>query len=365
MKKTAKKPSPVRAALKTLLYLVLAAILVVVGYVGYVFLSYDRLPDNLPLTVNKGAGETMAEGETYTLVAYNIGFCAYTADFGFFMDGGTESCARSAESVREVEAAIVELLQNEDADIMTVEEVDTDATRSWHIDETAPLYDAFGEDYDSVFAQNYDSAYLFYPVTCPHGASKSGLLTFSRFPITSSVRRSLPVETGVMKLVDLDRCYSVSRIPVGDRELVLYTVHLSAYTSDGSVGTAQLRLLVADMQSEYLKGNYTIASGDFNKDLINSNYIFNFSSEMYTWAQPLPDDLFNLTGISAAVPLDEENPVPSCRNADGPYYDGQFVVTPDGFFVSDNVTVLSAEVIDTGFAYSDHNPVRLTFVLGK
>ena len=34
------------------------------------------------------------------------------------------------------------------------------------------------------------------------------------FPITSALRRSLPIETGFTKLLDLDRCYSVSRIPV-------------------------------------------------------------------------------------------------------------------------------------------------------
>ena len=55
--------------------------------------------------------------------------------------------------------------------------------------------------------------------------------------------------------------------------------------------------------------------------------------------------------------------MPSCRNADGEYHEGQYVVTVDGFIVSDNVNVLQSTVIDTGFAYSDHNPVRLTFSL--
>ena len=35
----------------------------------------------------------------------------------------------------------------------------------------------------------------------------------------------------------------------------------------------------------------------------------------------------------------------------------------DGFIVSDNLTA-TARNVDTGFAYSDHNPVLLTFVLG-
>ena len=40
-----------------------------------------------------------------------------------------------------------------------------------------------------------------------------------------------------------------------------------------------------------------------------------------------------------------------------------FVVTVDGFLVSDNVTVEDALVLDTGFKWSDHNPVYMDFIL--
>ena len=71
------------------------------------------------------------------------------------------------------------------------------------------------------------------------------------------------------------------------------------------------------------------------------------------------------TVILSQAPLDENAPVPSCRNADGPYHQGQYVLTVDGFLVSDNVTVTSSDVVDLGFAYSDHNPVEMRFVLEK
>ena len=86
------------------------------------------------------------------------------------------------------------------------------------------------------------------------------------------MRRSLPIETGIMKLVDLDRCYSVSRVPMENgRELVLYNLHLSAYTSDGTIATEQLQMLCADMLAEYENGNYCVAGGDFNKDLLGNS----------------------------------------------------------------------------------------------
>ena len=123
-----------------------------------------------------------------------------------------------------------------------------------------------------TFAQNYDSPFLFYPITQPHGSAKSGLLTFSSAPILSAERVELPIESGFTKFLDLDRCYSKNRIPLSNgAELVLYNLHLSAYTSDGTIATEQLKLLLDDMQQEYGKGNYCIAGGDFNKDLLGDS----------------------------------------------------------------------------------------------
>ena len=67
--------------------------------------------------------------------------------------------------------------------------------------------------------------------------------------------------------------------------------------------------------------------------------------------------------MELVAPLDEKKPVPSCRNADGPYNPDQFVLTIDGFIVTKNIEVVSKEVLDTQFAYSDHNPVRMEFTI--
>ena len=194
----------------------------------------------------------------------------------------------------------------------------------------------------------------------------AGIVTDSAFDVESATRYGLPIETGVMKLVDLDRCYSVSRVPVeGGRELVLINFHLSAYTSDGVIANEQLLLVLGDMQAEYDKGNYVIAGGDFNKDILgDSSIYFGKGDKEYTWAQPIPEEvLAQYPDMKLQAPLDESNPVPTCRNADGPYHEGQYVLTIDGFITSPNVEVVSQQVVDTQFAYSDHNPVVMEFVL--
>ena len=350
--------------------LVAVLLLAVIAYLAYVLVSYYRIEDNLTLSV-EGESEytTVATDVEYSVISYNIGFCAYTRDFGFFMDGGDESRAESAESVRRVMGDINAFLYEENADFVLLQEVDRLATRSHHVDQVDLVREQVADTrkYSSSFVVNYDSPYLFYPFDEPHGKSLAGMLTMSKYAIKSSLRRSLPIEESLMKLVDLDRCYSVSRIDVeGGKELIIYTVHLSAYTSDGTVATRQLEMLLADMQSEYEKGNYVIAGGDFNKDLLgNSAEVFGVDGSGQTWAQPIPEELFDGTALSLIAPFDASAPVPSCRNADGPYHDSQFVLTVDGFIVSENVEVVYANVIDLGFEYSDHNPVKMTFKLEK
>ena len=359
------KNHPKRTIIAALILVPIAALL---AYAAYVFLSWYRVEDHQALEVQTvhdyGINPALETGRTCRVASYNIGFGAYSDDYSFFMDGGTESRARSAEAVEENVTGAVQALQELDPDFLLLQEVDVDGTRSYHVDEWA-LVCAQMSYLNGAFAQNYDSPYLLWPLTAPHGANKAGLAAFSKYPISSALRRQLPIEEGFMKLVDLDRCYSVQRIPVSgtDRELVLYNLHLSAYTSDGTIAEEQLKMLFADMAAEYEKGNWAIAGGDFNKDLLgDSDVVFGVSGPEYTWAQPIPAEIIP-EELAVVVPFDALDPIPSCRNADRPYGPGSYVVTVDGFIISANVSVTAANVLDTGFRWSDHNPVYMDFIL--
>ncbi len=353
-----------KKALRVLLIVLAALVLLAGAYVAYAFLRFHRLGDQTLEVWGSASPEAPQTGREYSLVSFNIGFGAYEADFGFFMDGGDRSWAWSKERLDANLRRIGETLWDQGADFYLVQEVDIDADRSYHVDERPYLTFTLLET-AWVFAQNYDSPWLCYPFRQPHGSSKSGIMTFSAFPIREAQRVELPIEGGFRKFLDLDRCYSKARIPLsGQRELVLYNMHLSAYTADGSIATEQLRRLLADMEGEYARHNYCIAGGDFNKDLLgDSSAVFGLPTDSAVWAQPIPEGIFDDVHIALIAPLEEEKPVPSCRNADGPYHPGQMVLTIDGFLVSENVEVLESSVVDTGFAYSDHNPVVMRFLL--
>ena len=242
---------------------------VLIVYIIYLYASYHRIEDNLSLEVESHAQANayLTTEKEYSALTYNIGFGAYTPDFSFFMDGGRSSWAKSKDSVLETVQGAGELVRSYDPDFALIEEVDLNSTRSYHVNEYDILKDCFA-DYDTVFAQNYDSAFLFYPFTQPHGKSRSGLALFSRYPVTDSLRRSFPVSTSFSKFFDLDRCYSISRIPVDNgKEFVIFELHMSAYGNSDEIREGQIRMLTEDMQKEYEAGNYVLCGGDFNHDL--------------------------------------------------------------------------------------------------
>ena len=348
-----------------------AAILVgvVAVYVIYLFATYHRIADNLPLTVKQPAKkgtdvDALAVGTEYTALTYNIGFGAYTPDFSFFMDGGESSWAKSKESVLDTVQGAGDLVASLRPDFALIEEIDLDSTRSYHTDEYALLKECFPEDY-TVFAQNYDSAFLFYPLNQPHGSSKSGLGLFSRYPVTEALRRSFPISTSWKKFLDLDRCYSISRVPVENgTELVIFTLHMSAYGNSDEIRKAQISMLCEDMEKEYAAGNYVLCGGDFNHDLKASE---ENASECESWAYPFPRSMLP-EHISFAMDYlseqEREALWDSARNADMEYVPGEtYTVTLDGFLISDNIECRSYENVNTGYRYSDHDPVVIKFRL--
>ena len=354
--------------LKILLILILIFLLVVAGYVAYLFIGYHRLEDNLEVTPEGNAPNDsidVSAGKTFHLTDWNIGFAAYTDQFSFFMDGGKYSRAFSKEATIENMNAIIDELKKQKSDFYLIQEVDFGSTRTYQVDEKAMVEEAFRNEYASTFGVNYDSGYLFYPFTSPIGASKSGLMTLSSTNFTGAIRRSFPIQTGVAKFLDLDRCFTVNRIHCNNgHDLVLINLHASAYTTDDTIVKKQIEMLCQIIQEEYFQGNYIIAGGDFNMDLLgDSASIFGVSGANFSWANPFPTEVLPY-GITLVAPYDPANPIPTCRNADSPWDpETNFQITIDGFLVSENIEVISCEVTDQQFAYSDHQMVQLEFKL--
>jgi endonuclease/exonuclease/phosphatase family metal-dependent hydrolase len=310
----------------------------------------------------------MKADESYRIITMNMGFGAYTQDFDFFMDGGTQSWAKSRESAQASITGAVESLKEYEPDFLMFQELDVDATRSHHLDEYE-LVRSLLPEYTSAFAVNYDSAFLFWPLYQPHGKTKAGIALCSTYEIQDTLRRSLPISQSFSKFLDLDRCYTINRISVDNgKELVLINVHLSAYGADEEIMEGQRKMLFDDMTAEYEKGNYVIVGGDFNHDMIgNSNeYFGNQVTESESWAKPfdfdsVPDGF--TVGAKYMTETLKMNLAATCRDT-GRAYDGtndRWIL--DTFLYSDNIDMMEYDTIDLDFQYSDHNPVYMEFSL--
>lgn len=344
----------------------ISLVLVVVAYVAYVLISYYRIEDNLELEINNNQETVLDLDKEYTITTYNIGFGAYEQNYSFFMDTGEmldgtktkgiHSRALSKENEINNTNGAIEEIKKINADFCFFQEVDTKSTRSYKVNQKEMIEKEFAS-YGSVFAVNYHSAYLFYPFNEPIGKSNSGIMTLSKYKLSSSLRRSFPLSGNMFEdLTDLDRCFSITRIKVSDdKDLVLINLHFTAYDEGGTVRAKQMELLNEVLSAE--ASNYVVVGGDFNHELIETNFPSQQIRPDWAVAFPAGDLPSGYTVVAATN-------APTCRGADIVYEKNvDYTVVIDGFIVNDKISVVSIENIDLDFKYSDHNPAKLVFKL--
>lgn len=362
--------------IKRIVSILLAAVVLVVlvagGYVVYLFADYGRIDDNLFVEPQNNNGDELAQGKEYSIMTYNIGFGAYSRDFSFFMDVGDSidgehrvgkhGKAKSKDDVLTNVGGAIETIEKNEVDFVFMQEVDVDSDRSYHVNQLELAQKRFSR-YANLFAYNYHSSYLFYPFNDPHGKSNSGIATFSKFKIESALRKSFPISTSISKFFDLDRCFLVSRLKAGDKQLVLINVHMSAYDKGGKIRALQLKMLNDFVAAEYEKGNYVIIGGDYNHDICESVGTFDTDEVKPDWVASIRQN--DLPDGFRVVTAENKGEVATCRSCDIPYQKGKnYQAIVDGFIVSANITARATN-IDTDYAYSDHNPVKMLFKLGS
>ncbi|GHU41788.1 endonuclease [Bacilli bacterium] len=339
--------------IKIILGLLILVVLIVGSYIAYVYLQYNRLPDKQTLTVKKAQhAKQISANQAYKIMTFNIGYGAYPADYTFFMDGGKEVRARSKADVLANLTEDNRLLTTENPDFINLQEVDYEGDRSFKVNQP-DFFTEKNPNYTSSFANNYHSAYLFYPITQPIGKAKSGLLTLSKGQIRQATRYSLPIETNFNKFFDLDRAFSVNEVAVQNgRKLFIYNVHLSAFIKDEVIQAAQLTKLFDNMKAHADAGDYVICGGDYNHVLSGKAH------PELTWMKPFPTAKLS-KNMRVVAPTNE----PSVRSNGTVYGDHSTLGVIDGFLVTENVKTLNIQTIQNDFKSSDHNPVVMTFEL--
>lgn len=355
----------------SLAVLLLAIILIVGGYVIYISAQYYRIEDNQTIEIVNNNSDKVSLNSNLRISTYNIGFGAYSPDFSFFMDSGetldgkllqgTGSKAKNRDEVLKNTVGAVSTIVDKNVDFAFFQEVDVQANRSHFYNQYKHIQDNF-PGYSSSISMNFHSAYLFYPLTDPHGKVDAGIVTMSKYNISSATRRSFPIdESFPTKFFDLDRCLQITRLPITDseKELVLINLHMSAYDEGGLIRQKQVALLNQILEAEKEQGNYVVVGGDFNHDIANSKSLFETNRKKAEWVYTLEN-----SDLTSGYRFVASTTTSTCRSTDGPYIKGEsYEVVIDGFICSDNIEVLSVSNINTNYEFSDHNPAILDFKL--
>lgn len=350
---------------KTLLIVILVLVLAFGGFLGWLTVTeYNPDPIESVTPLKQEAGSPLSQGASLSVLSWNIGYAGLGAESDFFMDGGQNARSADEWTVMRYLDGIKAIAGSDAYGLVMLQEVDTNSDRTYGINEAAGL--ALGT---SCHALNFSCPFVPNPKTLfydPIGKVNSGLLTSSRYYVEKAERISLPCPfTWPLRIANLKRCLLVTYLPIEGSEqyLVLVNLHLEAY-DDGEGKIAQTQQLREFIQSEYQKGNYVIAGGDFNQ-------VFPGSLDLYPnnhpelWEPGVLEDSLLPEGAGWSFVCDIGTP--TCRLLNQPYDPNDTANTQyyviDGFIVSPNVQVDSVETLNLGFANSDHNPVHLCVTL--
>jgi endonuclease/exonuclease/phosphatase family metal-dependent hydrolase len=349
----------IKTIFKFLLILVLLLLSLLAAIIIYAVIS-DYKPKPVITEFTSEKPNILPDTATLTIMTWNIGYCGLDSKMDFFYDGGTKVITPRPQFIDNLNAVRSFIKQNDSIDFFLIQEIDKNSKRSYHFNEYDTLVKTL-QGYNPEFATNYDVFFVPVPPSRPMGKVLSGLATYSRYTPATSVRYSFPGEYGFPKqLFMLDRCFLVNRYPLSNgKELLVINTHNEAF-DPGQIRKAQMAYLKDFLISEYSKGNYIIAGGDWNQS--PPDFKPSFSENKVNTDQMMMEQDF----LPQEWKWIYDNTIPSNRSVTAAYDPATTTTTViDLFLLSPNVRDISAQCIDLGFRNSDHNPVKIKVVLSK
>lgn len=341
---------------------IILSMLLILSLVLFYLTFTDYRPEEIEiLTVNNNQVKPIVIGEAFNLTTYNIGYAGLDRDQDFFFDGGKNSRAESKMKVMENLEGIVNIIDNINPDILLLQEVDIDSSRSYGVNQKQYFNDKY-PNYSYIFGKNYDVPWVPIPIFRPMGKATSGIITYSKFHTKNSARYDLPgKEKWLIQLFELDRCFTETRYQVeNDKALAVINIHLSAFDKGGLIRQQQLIYFKKHLEKLYKEDLYIVVGGDWNHNLPELDpYRFAHEEPWPFWLKDIPDD-FEIEGYNWAV----DYMIPTVRTLASKYIKGyNFLASVDGFLISDNIEIIRVNAINTGFEYTDHNPVSIELKL--
>jgi endonuclease/exonuclease/phosphatase family metal-dependent hydrolase len=347
-----------RALLSVILVIGGAILVVIVTFLCYATINDYKPPsnENLPIAGN-GSVAPIPTDSSLVFYTWNIGYCGLGKEMDFFYEGGKMVRPSKEQYKTYREGVIYQLTTLDRPDFILLQEVDSSSKRTYRDNQVRRIEASFS-NYAAGFALNYKVKFVPIPIFRPMGKVTAGQLTLSRWTPEKAERHAYTSSYAWPKnLFMLNRCFILSRFNVTNgKQLVVINLNNSAFCDAAEIGEKELATLKTVMLDEFSKGNYVIAGGDWNQN-------------------PFPYDSISITGgykvyaIHPGIPSGfipqnwqwaYDPSQPTNRDVDKPYQKATSPVTTIDFFVlSPNVELRTIKTIETGFQYSNHQPVGM------
>lgn len=333
--------------------------------------------------VGKNKSNTISLNTSLDIITYNLSYGIMDPEFSYFkaettMPNGSVKRGSSSRATNKDRVSIningsAELVgkgANSSTDFILFQDIDVDSTRSYYINQQDILADVLS-NFAGVFAENGSSNYVFSPISSPLGKIDTRMATFSNKYMSYKIRHSLTSNTEFMEKYGAnDNCIILTQYrTTSGKILTVINVNIGIYESEEVRNTNLEEILrYMDYEANTL-GHYVVVGGSFGYLLNGEDGEFLNTSGSPSWSECFPESFSTeaLKKIGFRVVKDEvalDQKIGTVRDMSTEYNKGvSFEAVIDGFIVSKGVTVEDVSVIDNGFLYSSHNPVKMSFKL--
>jgi endonuclease/exonuclease/phosphatase family metal-dependent hydrolase len=339
--------------------------LISILYLFCIYLFFSTITDYKPQKIENIAfkanhGNDQIDSDELSLLSWNNSYAGISKEMDVFYKGGKKLKPTLAIYQKTLNGILNTLVTYAYVDFMLLQEVDVFSNRSYFSNQKVFISD-FLPDYGYAYAVNQDVKFSLCPFISSPGRLKSGLQTLTKFNASDVEKQTYSsMLNWPEKLFRPHSCFLATRYLLENgKQLVVINTQISA----GELGV-QYRKEIEELKvyviSEYKKGNYVIAGGDWNINPPGFKKINSFKNDnLFYTEHEIP---------SFVMPSDwkwvYDAEVPTLRKSNKFYNPVSTPCTVSDFFlISPNIASLSIRNIDLHFEFSDHNPVLMNVKL--
>jgi endonuclease/exonuclease/phosphatase family metal-dependent hydrolase len=282
----------------------------------------------------------------------------FSYGYGVGSEGGNYQKKSKAEYINKLDQA-AQLIQECQADVIFLQEIDIASARTYFIDQAQYLAEKLG-NFNIAYAPSWELNYVpypYWPVKDHFGKVKSGGAIISRFPILENdvfLFQKPKTNSWWYNRFYLFRYMQTAKIKIAHQELRLMNIHLEAFDQKSREEQALI------LKENIKKYSPLIVAGDFNTTPLHAIQKSGFADYPH-------DNYENDKTLEYLVDI----PMSEVSANDSHRYEGSWFTFPsnkkdrklDYVFFQKHLTLIEAKVVHQNI--SDHHPILAQFSFEK